>query len=62
MPEVANNQSNRPAELFTKAVDLLRELFDQHTAAGTYGKAGVEITFEAGKALYVRRTLDATHK
>lgn len=64
MAEGANNQSmgaaNRP--LLTKAIELLTELFDQHTAGGTYGKAGVEIQFEAGKALYVRRTLEATHK
>jgi hypothetical protein len=64
MAEVANNQSIRAANapLLDKAIALLTELFDQHTLGGTYGKASVEIQFEAGKALYVRRSLEATHK
>lgn len=60
----ANNQSMRAGNrlLLDKAIALLTELFDQHTVGETYGKASVEIQFEAGKALYVRRTLEATHK
>ena len=64
MPEIGKNQGVRQesrAQL-DKAIELLTALFDEHTSRGTYGKAGVEIAFEAGKALYVRRTLEATHK
>lgn len=60
----ANNQSMRTANapLLNKAIQLLTELFDEHTVRGTYGKAGVEISFVAGKVDYVRRTLDAIHR
>lgn len=64
MAEVANNQSMKAASgsLLQTAIELLTELFDEHTSRKTYGKAGVEITFTAGKPEYVRRTLEATHK
>lgn len=64
MAEVANNQSIKAADapLLDTAIQLLRELFNEHTSRGSYGKAGVEINFTAGKADYVRRTLEATHK
>lgn len=64
MGEVANNQSIGAAKslFLQQAIEFVTELFDEHTTRGTYGTAGVEIRFEAGKPLYVRRTLDAIHR
>jgi hypothetical protein len=59
-PVVASNQTN--AEFRRRAHDRLEQVFNDLEGRGEYGTAGVEITFERGTAVTIRRTLDGTDR